>query len=150
MKTQIKAVVKAIVSHVGGEYTYSEVKELIETVESEFGYDFEVSFDGRDYRIIENSEIESVMKDELSNDEYILGCFNAWFLADVMSIPAEAIEKIQAADCHEALGMIIAANDEMLSELVKKYISADGAGHHFSRYDGSEEDTGEYTVFCVG
>lgn len=150
MKTQIKAIVKAIVSHAGGEYTYSEVKELIETVGSEIYYDFDVSFDGREYRIIENCEIETVIKNELLDDEYLLGCFNAWFLADVMNIPACAIEKIQAADCSEALGMIVAANDEMLSELVGKYISADGAGHHFSSYDGSEGDAGEYTVFCIG
>ena len=28
-------------------------------------------------------------------------------------------------------------------------ISHDGAGHHFSGYDFSETEAGEYTVFCV-
>ena len=40
-------------------------------------------------------------------------------------------------------------NDEMMSELVTKYIRCDSAGHHFSLYDGSENDCGEYTVFCI-
>lgn len=66
-----------------------------------------------------------------------------------MNIPSEAIEKIQSSDCCDALGIIISNNNEMLDYLVKKYISCDSAGHHFSLYDGSENDCGEYTVFCV-
>ena len=66
-----------------------------------------------------------------------------------MDIPTDAIEKIQNADCYDALGIIIANSDEMIDGLVSSYISADGAGHHFSLYDGSENDCGEYTVFCI-
>lgn len=150
MKTQIKAIVNAIINHAGSDYAYSEVKELYEAVQTEIGFDFQVSFDGRDYRIIENCEIETIMKDELSSDEYVLGCFNSWFLADVMDLPLESIKKIQEAGQFEALGIMISRDDKMLSELVSNYISADGSGHHFSSYDGSEDDTGEYTVFCIG
>ena len=111
--------------------------------------DFNIDFDGREYRVIATEDIASVMADELSGDEYLLGCFNANFLSGIIGIPSDAIEKIQKADCREALGMIIAADDEKLGDLVSEYISADGAGHYFSAYDGSETDAGEFTVFCV-
>lgn len=149
MKNQIKAIVEAILSHNGGEHVYSDIKELIENVESDFGYDFNVDFDGRGYRIIENDSILDTMKKELASDEYVLGCGTAWFISDITGIPSEAIEKIQAADCFDALGIIIANCDDMLTAFAEGIIRHDGAGHYFSSYDGSEKDTGEYTVFCI-
>ena len=87
--------------------------------------------------------------DELSGDEYLLGCFDAHFLSGIIGIPSDAVQKIQNADCFEALGMIKTADDEKLGKLVDEYIRADGAGHYFSSYDGSEKNAGEFTVFCV-
>lgn len=144
----VKAIVKAIVYHNGTNDRHS-VHDLLEDVNFAICNDFTVDYDGREYRVIENNDIESILKDELSNDTYILGCFNAWFLSDIMDVPSEAIEKIQSADCYDALGIIIANNDGMMNELVSRYISSDGAGHHFSSYDSSEDDCGEYTVFCI-
>lgn len=144
----VKAITRAIIAHSRTNDKYS-IHELLENVNFAICNDFTVDYDGREYRIIDNDCIESIMKDELSSDTYILGCFNAWFLSDIMNIPSEAIEKIQNADCYDALGIIISNNDEMMTELVSKYISADSAGHHFSSYDGSENDCGEYTVFCI-
>lgn len=153
MKNQsnVRAVVEALLSHSGSQCAYSDVKALFVDVADgiDGGSDFNIDFDGREYRIIANDDIESVMADELSGDEYVLGCFSADFLSGLIGIPSDVIRKIQNADCFEALGMIITANDAMLSELVRNYISADGAGHHFSSYDGSETDAGEFTVFCV-
>ena len=144
----IKSIVRAIISHNGESDKYS-IHDLLADVNFSICNDFTVDYDGREYRIIENDCIESIMKDELSSDTYLLGCFNAWFLSDIMDIPMDAIEKIQNADCYDALGIIISNNDEMMDGLVSSYISADGAGHHFSLYDGSENDCGEYTVFCI-
>lgn len=144
----VKAIVKAIVYHNGTNDRHS-VHDLLADVNFSICDDFTVDYDGREYRIIENDYIESIMKDELSSDTYMLGCFNACFLADIMNIPSDAIEKIQNADCYDALGIIISNNDKMMDELVSSYINADGAGHHFSSYDGSEDDCGEYTVFCI-
>ena len=144
----VKSIVKAIVDHNGESDKYS-IHELLENVNFAICNDFNVEYLGREYRIIENDCIESIMKDELSSDTYLLGCFNAWFLSDITGIPSEAIEKIQSADCYDALGIIISNNDEMMDSLVKKYISTDSAGHHFGSYDGSENDCGEYTVFCI-
>ena len=153
MKSQknVRDVVAAILSHSGFVGVYSDVKALFVDVEDAMGCDndFNVDFDGREYRVIANEDIASVMADELSGDEYILGCFDANFLSGIIGIPSYAIEKIQKADCYQALGMIIAADSEKLERLVDDYISADGAGHHFSAYDGSETNAGEFTVFCV-
>lgn len=153
MKSQknVRDVVAAILSHSGFKGVYSDVKTLfIDVADAMDGdNDFNVDFDGREYRVIANDEIASVMADELSGDEYILGCFNADFLSGIIGIPSDAVQRIQNADCFEAIGMIITADSEKLERLVDDYISADGAGHHFSSYDGSETDTGEFTVFCV-
>ena len=153
MKSQknVRNVVAAILSHSGFDGVYSDVKALFVDVEyaMDGDNDFNIDFDGREYRVIATDEIASVMADELSGDEYLLGCFNANFLSGIIGIPSDAIEKIQKADGYEALGVIIAADEKKLERLVDDYISADGAGHHFSASDGSETDAGEFTVFCV-
>ena len=149
MKNQIKAIVNAILSHNAGEHVYFDVKQLFADVANNFDNDFNVDFDGREYRIIKNDDILDTMKDELSSDTYVLGCGSDWFMSDVTGIPVDAIRKIQDADAFEALGIIIANNDEMLTAFAEGVISHDGAGHHFATYDGMEEEAGEYTVFCV-
>lgn len=153
MKNQnnVRNVVAAILSHSGFDGVYSDVKALfVDVADAMDGdNDFNIDFDGREYRVIANDEIASVMADALSGDEYVLGCFNADFLSGIIGIPSDAIQKIQNADCYEELGMIITADNEKLGKLVDDYISADGAGHHFSSYDGSETDAGYFTVFCV-
>lgn len=149
MKNQIKAVVNAILSHNSGEHVYSDVKQLFVDIADKFDNDFYVDFDGREYRVLNNDDILDIMKDELSGDTYVLGCGSDWFMSDVTGIPVDAIRKIQNADAHEALGIIIANNDEMLTAFAEGIVSHDGAGHHFSVYDFSETAAGEYTVFCV-
>ena len=151
VKNNVRNVVSAILYHSGFKGVYSDVKALFVDVEyaMDGDNDFNIDFDGRGYRVIANDEIASVMADELSGDEYVLGCFNAYFLSNIIGIPSDAVQKIQEADCFEALGMIIAADDEKLGRLVDEYIRADGAGHHFSACDGSETDAGDFTVFCV-
>ena len=149
MKNQIKAVVNAILTHNSGEHVYSDVKQLFVDVADKFDNDFNVDFDGREYRIINNDDILDIIKDELASDTYVLGCGSDWFMSDVTGIPVDAIRKIQDANAFEALGIIIANNDEMLTAFAEGIISHDGAGHHFATYDGMEEEAGEYTVFCV-
>ena len=106
--------------------------------------DFEV--DG--YRFIREDEIDEIQQDELSGDEYMLGCFNAWFLADVIGVDEDAITAMQQAEAYEAIGKLILSGGH-LQRLQERYASADGYGHHFSHYDGSEEQIGEYLVFRV-
>ena len=99
--------------------------------------DFEV--DG--VRFITESSIDSIQQDELSGDLYVLGCFNSWFLADILSIDEEVIQAMKEAEAFEALGKLIVLMGK-LEELQGAYASADGYGHHFNKYDNGED---EYT-----
>ena len=108
--------------------------------------DFEVA----NYRFISQDEIDEIMQDELSGDEYILGCFNAWFIADILGMPCDAVEKIQKAEVFEGLGALMA---QKIKEVQQKYVSGDGYGHHFAQYDGEEHEITlgniEYYAFRV-
>ncbi len=99
--------------------------------------DFEV--DG--VRFIDEMDIDDIMADELSSDLYILGCFNDWFLADVLDVDVDVIQAMQQAEAFEAIGKLIISMGR-LEQLVNDYVSADGYGHHFNHYDGSEETLG--------
>ncbi|MGI9288794.1 MAG: hypothetical protein ACR2P1_25630, partial [Pseudomonadales bacterium] len=78
--------------------------------------DFEV--DG--VRFIDEMEIDNVMADELSGDLYVLGCFNDWFLADVLDLDIDVIQAMQEAEAFEAIGKLIISMDK-LSDLVAGY-----------------------------
>ena len=106
--------------------------------------DFEV--DG--YRFIKADCIDDIQQAELANDEYMLGCFNAWFLADVLVVNTDVIEAMQKSEAFEGIGRWV-IDAGKLPELQQAYASADGYGHHFSHYDGSEQEIGEYLVFRI-
>lgn len=129
---------------------YSQIKSIREFCESlvsnpdwkevtqnilEDNQDFEVD----NVRFINSDSIDEIQYDELANDEYILGCFNDWFIADILNIPLDAIQAIQKAEAYEALGKMIISM-EKLEELQQEYARQDGYGHHFNHYDGNEEE----------
>lgn len=97
--------------------------------------DFEVD----NVRFIKSDCIDSILAEELGNDDYLLGCFNAWFIADVTDIDTDVIEAMQKAEAYEAVGKLIKSLDR-LEVLASTYASADGYGHHFNGYDGDEEE----------
>lgn len=113
------------------------IEELKNQLESET--DFTIDIDGTECRFIKDSVIDSVMQDELSSDKYVLGCFNSWFLADILGIPESAVEAMQKAEAFEALGEMVISMDK-LEGLQGKYVSADGYGHHFNHNDFSEDE----------
>ena len=102
--------------------------------------DFEV--DG--VRFIHRDAIDRIQREELSNDTYILGCFNAHFLADYLPLDSDTIEAMQEKELHEAIGELALKHIE---EIQQGYCGADGYGHHFNHYDFSEEEHGAYYVF---
>ena len=106
--------------------------------------DFEID----KYRFIRQDKIDGIQQEELSYEPYLLGCFNAWFLADVLNIDMDVIESMQKADAYEALGKLVLSLDK-LEDLQEQYVSADGYGHHFSHYDFSEDEIGDYYIFRV-
>lgn len=98
------------------------------------------------YRFIREDAIDEIQQEELSADEYVLGCFRAYFLAYVLDIDEDVIEAMQQVEAFEAVGKLIISMDK-LAEVQQEYASADGYGHHFSSYDGSEDTFGDYYVF---
>lgn len=130
--------------------TYSDIKYIREFCEDQLSEpswrdvvtaiaDGETDFEVDNVRFIHSDDIDEIMADELAADEYLLGCFNSWFLADVLDIDIDVINAMQKAEAFEAIGKLIISMDK-LTELASAYASADGYGHHFNPYDGSEAE----------
>ena len=101
---------------------------------AEYGkYDFEVN----GVRFIAAHSIDEIQREELLSDLYVLGCFNASFIASILETDIEAIEAMQGAEAFEGIGKMLAPHIEKVQE---EYSSADGYGHHFNHYDFSEEE----------
>jgi len=101
--------------------------------------DGETDFTVDNVRFINSDDIDRIQYDELSNDEYVLGCFNAWFLSDVTGIDQDVFEAMQKAEAFEAIGKLVISMGK-LDELQQTYARWDGYGHHFNAYDGNEEE----------
>lgn len=140
---------------------YSEIKALksfCENLVSEpdwkevltkiiYGFD---DFEIDNVRFIKADCIDKIQQDEMENDLYALGCFNAWFITDCIDIDRDVIEAMQKAEAFEAIGKLIISLGK-LEIMQKKYSTADGYGHHFNYYNGNEEtitvNNVEYYVF---
>ncbi len=123
------------------DFDREEKKEIIQNMLNDED-DFEVG----DYRFISNDKIDNIQVDELSSDTYILGCFTAWFIADITGLDLDVIEKAQKDESFELLGQLMLKEIEKVQE---KYSSADGYGHHFASYDGHEHEAGDYYYFKI-
>lgn len=133
--------------------TFSEIKKLRGIVGDDWREAAELITNGEtdfmttdNWRFIHQDAIDSVLEDELSSDEYVLGCFKAEFLAEVTGWPLALIEAAQNGEAYEALGNAI-IQEGYVADVAREYASADGYGHHFSHYDWSEETFGDYYVF---
>ena len=109
-----------------------DFKELTEQIIDESD-DFEID----NYRFIKVSEIDTIQQNELKNDLYILGCFNASFIADNTNLSLKVIQALQKAEAFEELGELIIDDIETLQS---EYSRLDGYGHHFAHYDGNENE----------
>ena len=108
------------------------LREVINEIDS-LSSDFEVD----NVRFINSNDIDEIQAEELTSDLYVLGCFNASFIAEELNWPIELVEAAQNGNAFEALGKAIADNVDMVS-FAQAYSSADGYGHHFNHYDGNE------------
>jgi hypothetical protein len=124
--------VKQIKTFCNDLFSTPDYREVIEHIGED---DFTVD----NVRFILSTAIDDIQQDELSNDEYILGCFNAWFIADVLDIDLDVIEAMQKAEAFEAIGKLIIRMGK-LPELQESYARADGYGHHFNGYDFEQEE----------
>lgn len=120
-----------------------EVKDVISKISEE-----ETDFESGDYRFINSYHIDKIMTDELESDLYMLGCFNASFIADATGLPIEMIEACQKSDAYEAIGKGIVATCGV-EKLADLYQQADGYSHHFAHYDGEQHEVDDYYVFRV-
>ena len=110
-----------------------DFRELTEQITDE-NDDFEIE----DYRFIKVSEIDAIQQNELKDDLYILGCFNASFIAENTDLSLKVVQALQKAEAYEELGELIVDDIETIQS---EYVRMDGYGHHFGRYDGNEHET---------
>ena len=136
-------------SYLGVSMNYSELKDLksfCQSLHSEPSWrkvleqalsgndDFEVD----NVRFIADEAIDDIQADEMEADAYILGCFNAYSIAEATDWPVALIEAAQKGEAYEEIGD--AMSREQIEKLQQIYSRADGYGHHFNGYDFSEEE----------
>lgn len=109
-------------------------REVIQNV-----LDGEDDFEVDNVRFIADDAIDNIQEEELGNDDYLLGCFNPWFLADGLGLDITVIEALQSTMAFEAIGKLIKSMGK-LGDLQQAYASGDGYGHHFNSWDSSEEE----------
>ena len=97
--------------------------------------DFTLDTEEGEYRFIHDDIILDVLADELSDDAYNLGGMDAWFIADILNIPVDSVEKIQEAYGNQILGDAMIRH---IDDVAEKYASIQGYGTHFSHYDESK------------
>ncbi len=123
-----------------GVYNWREVVEKL----LDDNKDFEVA----GYRFISLDSIDKIQQQELESDEYVLGCFNAWFLTSHLEMSEDCIKAIQEK-APDALGQLIISKG-VLPDIQRDYAEADGYGHHFAHYDHEEVETSfGYSAFRV-
>ena len=135
MKLSTIKSIKTFASSLVSEPCFREIVEAINNDESDFEVD--------NVRFIKDSEILSIMADEIFNgDDYVLGCFNASFIADNSSLNYELVEACQNSEAYEAIGKALNAtlDQDEKESFCEEYASADGYGHHFNHYDGNSEE----------
>lgn len=111
-----------------------EWREVVDCIDND-----ETDFEIDNVRFIRSDIINEVLAEELSNDEYILGCFMPYFVADQTNVDSDVIKAMQEAEAFEAVGKLILSLCDM-GEFAQAYASADGYGHHFNSYDFGEEE----------
>jgi len=124
--------VKQIKSFCNDLFSTPDYREVIEHIGED---DFTVD----NVRFILSTAIDAIQQDEFSGDEYVLGCFNVDFIADVIGIDESVISAMQKAEAYEAIGKLIISLGK-LPELQEAYASADGYGHHFNGYNFEQEE----------
>ena len=126
--------IKALKTFTESLFSTPDYKEVIENVSNDVD-DFEID----NVRFIKASCIDQVLADQLSSDEYCLGCFNANFIAKQSGWPQFLIEAAQSGEAYEELGKAM-INELDMVEFAEEYASADGYGHHFNGYDFGQEE----------
>ena len=126
--------IKAVKLFCDGLFSSPDWREVVQNV-----LDGEDDFEVDNVRFISDDEIDSIQEDELACDDYVLGCFNACFLADILEIEQDVVEAMQKAEAFEAIGKLVKSLGR-LGDLQAAYSNDDGYGHYFNSYDSGEEE----------
>lgn len=125
-------------------FSEPDPREVVESLDI-LSCDFEVD----NVRFIRADMIDQILADELTSQLYLLGCFNADFIAEQTDWPIELIQAAQDGEAFYALGKVISETADMIS-FASSYAEADGYGHHFNRHDGeitAELNINSYSYF---
>ncbi|WP_199449725.1 hypothetical protein [Vibrio harveyi] len=104
-------------------------------------YEFEFETDGEgDFLAVEESHLESVVRDRLESDPYIVGCHFSHVLESVTGLDSDLIDALQAGEQWEKLGQWVI--DNYLTELVEHYMDDiyGAVAEMLSSYDHSCEE----------
>jgi len=101
--------------------------------------DSETNFEVDNYTFITEDEALKEVINMYQCDEYILGCFNADFIADFIPLDYDSIKTLQESENFEVIGKLI-LNSGNLEYMMEDYISLDGYGHALSSYDGNNDE----------
>lgn len=123
------SIIKEVKTFCEGLHSEPCFREVVENLESGVD-DFEVGY----VRFIKDSQILSIMADEIFSDDYRLGCFNASFIAKNSNLNIELVVACQQAEAFAAIGKALNAtlSDDEKESFCEADASADGYGHHFN------------------
>ena len=125
-------------------YLECEVDELEQTSYDENTFEY----GSQEYMVLTDSEADERAKEDILES---LWAFNTNFILSHTDInwderTEKAIKKMQSELCEDA-NEIVKAMIKDLDEFVEDAISADGRGHFLNRYDGEENEEGEYFIY---
>jgi len=124
-----------------------DIREMIEHLRSTDGH--RQDWTGERYRVIHEDDALEILEEELKNDEYVLGCFNASFIAGITGVPVELVQAAQDGEKFDVIGKWLIDADHV-GDMAEQYAHADGFGHHFAHYDGdTDEQAGGWLVFKI-
>ena len=103
----------------------------------------EIDHSTRNWRIIDSNHIDNILAEEIADDSYMLGCFQAWVIADATGWPINLVEAAQKAELFSEIGE--GMTEEQINEVAKIYAQHDGYGHHFA----TQEDGDEHEIYVT-
>ena len=118
------AILKTICEEYDISLTYSEAKWHLRELDNLIDVDFYLEIDGMEFRLIDQDAIWGIYVEEIR--QVVEDCYDLK-LDDIPDFVAFEVDWEQTAE----------------------NAFADGFGHHFSGYDGSEYDAGDYYIFCI-
>ena len=121
VKTHI-VILRAIINEHNHSIDMDQAREAIETLRGDLADDFTFYFEGNEYRIIADSVIWDIYRDEIQR--IVKECYDLK-LNDIPDFVAFDIDWEQTA----------------------RNVYSDGYGHTFSTYDHSEVEAGGYWIF---